>query len=87
MATLKIASTFCEPVFEKRIRADINFPSVQVELDVCSIFFLLLEDFFQSNQSPSIFSFLLRTKNIPSSALAEKDQFKIPNWLFAWLNS
>ena len=86
MAILKIASTFCEPVFEKRIRADINFPSVQVELDVCSIFFIA-RIFFQSNQSPSIFSFLLRTKNIPSSALAEKDQFKIPNWLFAWLNS
>ena len=64
MATLKLATTFFEPAFEKRIRADINFPSVQVELDVCSIF-LLLEDFFHSNQSHSIFSFLLRTKNIP----------------------
>ena len=40
MATLKIATTFFEPAFEKRIRADINFPSVQVELDVCSIFFI-----------------------------------------------
>ena len=40
MDTLKTASTFFEPAFEKRIRADINFPSVQVELDVCSIFFI-----------------------------------------------
>ena len=40
MDTLKIATTFFEPAFEKRIRGDINFPSVQVELDVCSIFFI-----------------------------------------------
>ena len=40
MATLKIASTFFEPAFEKRIRANINFLSVRVELDVCSLFFI-----------------------------------------------
>ena len=40
MATLKISSTFFELAFEKRIRADIHFLSVQVELDVCSIFFI-----------------------------------------------
>ena len=40
MATLKIASIFFEPVFGKRIRAEINFPSVQLELDVCAIFFI-----------------------------------------------
>ena len=65
MATLKLATPFFEPAFEKSIRADINFPSVQVELDV-ALSFLLLEDFSsQSYQLPSIFSFLLRTKNIP----------------------
>ena len=47
MATLKIATTFFEPAFEKRIRADINFPSVQVELDVCSIFFIAGRFFFK----------------------------------------
>ena len=40
MATIKIASTFFEPAFEKRIRADIHFLTVQIELEVCSLFFI-----------------------------------------------
>ena len=65
MATLKIASTFFEPVFEKRIRADINFLSVRVELDVCSIFFIAGIFFFKVTSRLQSFLFLLRTKNIP----------------------
>ena len=60
MAILKIASTFCEPVFEKRIRADINFPSVQVKLDV-ALSFLLLEDFF--SKLPVAFNLFFFTQN------------------------
>ena len=56
MASLKIASTFFEPVFEKRIRADINFLSVRVELDVCSIFFIAGIFFFKvTNHLQSFF--------------------------------